>query len=42
MILTLLGLDLMVANLDENEIDQIHTSLETLVEILRKIASSTS
>ncbi len=36
------GFDLMVANLDENEIDQMHTSLETLVEILRKIASSTS
>jgi DNA-binding MarR family transcriptional regulator len=36
------GLSLMVANLDENEIDQMHDSLKILVEILKKIASSTS
>ncbi len=36
------GLALMVANLDENEIDQMHVSLKTLVQILKKIASSTS
>ena len=31
----------MVANLDESEMDQMHASLKTLVEILKKIASST-
>jgi MarR family transcriptional regulator, organic hydroperoxide resistance regulator len=36
------GLALMVANLDEKEIDQMHASLKTLVEILKKIADSTT
>lgn len=36
------GLALMIADLDGAEIDQMHASLETLVEILRKIASGTS
>lgn len=35
------GLAFMVANLDENEIDQMYDSLKTLVEILKKIADST-
>lgn len=30
----------MLANLDEKEIDQMHASLKTLVEILKKIAGS--
>jgi DNA-binding MarR family transcriptional regulator len=34
------GLALMVENLDENEIDQIHDSLKTLVEIMKKISDS--
>lgn len=34
------GLALMVANLDEKEIDQMHTSLKSLVEILKIIADS--
>jgi DNA-binding MarR family transcriptional regulator len=34
------GLALMVAKLDEKEIDQMHASLKTLVEILQKIAGS--
>ena len=37
-----IALALMVANLDENEIEQMHASLKTLVELLKKIASSTS
>ncbi|MHB8064642.1 MAG: hypothetical protein ACYDG2_18755 [Ruminiclostridium sp.] len=36
------GLALMVANLDEKEIEQMHTSLKILVEILKKIADSTT
>lgn len=36
------GLALMFANLDEKEIDQMHASLKTLVEILKKIADSTT
>lgn len=32
------GLALMIAGLDEKEIDQMHTSLKTLVEILKKIS----
>ncbi|MHB8061928.1 MAG: MarR family winged helix-turn-helix transcriptional regulator [Ruminiclostridium sp.] len=36
------GLALMVANLDEKEIDQMHASLKTLIEILKKIADSTT
>lgn len=35
------GLALMLAGLDENEIDQIHTSLKTLVRIFKKIADNT-
>jgi MarR family transcriptional regulator, organic hydroperoxide resistance regulator len=35
------GLALMVANLDEKEIDQMHDSLQTLVQVLRKIAGNT-
>lgn len=31
-------LALMIAGLDEKEIDQMHTSLKTLVEILKKIS----
>jgi DNA-binding MarR family transcriptional regulator len=34
------GLALMIACLDENEIDQMHTSLKTLVEILKKISDN--
>lgn len=33
-------LALMVSNLNEREIDQMHTSLKSLVEILKKIADS--
>lgn len=36
------GLASMVANLDENEIDQMHDSLKGLVEVLRKIADGTT
>jgi DNA-binding MarR family transcriptional regulator len=36
------GLALMVANLDEKEIDLMYSSLNTLVEMLRKIADSTT
>lgn len=36
------GLALMVANLDEREIDKMHASLTTLVKILKKIADSTT
>ncbi len=36
------GLALMVSNLDEKEIDQMNASLKTLVEILKKIADSTT
>lgn len=36
------GLALMVANLSETEIDQMHDSLETLVGIMRVIADSTT
>ncbi len=36
------GLALMVNNLDEKEIDKMHISLKTLVEILKKIADSTT
>lgn len=36
------GLALMVDNLDEKEIDKMHASLKTLVEILKKIADSTT
>ena len=36
------GLALMVANLDEREIDQMHDSLKILVETLKKIADSTT
>lgn len=32
----------MVANLDENEIDQMHDSLKTLENLLKKIADSTN
>lgn len=34
------GLALMVSNLNEKEIDQMHSSLKTLVEILKKVADS--
>ena len=34
------GLALMVATLEEEEIDQMHASLKTLVEIFKKIADS--
>jgi DNA-binding MarR family transcriptional regulator len=36
------GLTLMVANLDEREIDQMHASLKILVEVFKKIAYSTT
>ena len=36
------GLALMVANLDEREIDQMHDSLKILVETFKKIGDSTT
>jgi DNA-binding MarR family transcriptional regulator len=36
------GLAAMVANLNEEEIEQMHTSLTNLVDILKKIADSTA
>jgi uncharacterized coiled-coil protein SlyX len=36
------GLALMVANLDEREIDKMHDSLKILVETFKKIADSTT